>query len=146
MNYKKGKIILDQVGEDLSTYDDQGFIDHSKLYKVLRTCNATLGLKLNPEKTEVLHVSNFRTRLPDDFVSLNFAFLCTIKRFNVTPPSGFHVEYKTMPEWKKNQACVWECENKTVIYQKCEEKWQEFSDVQLVRLTEKSFKKCWQID
>lgn len=143
INYKKGKIILDQVAEDLHTYDDQGLIDYSKLYKVLRTCNSTLGLKLNPEKTEMLTVSNFKTRLPDDFVSLNFSYLCTTKTINVTPPSGFHVEYKNMYEWKRKTTCLWEKECKQVIYQKCDEQWQEFSNLHLVRLTEKSFKRCW---
>lgn len=144
IKYRKAREIIDQVAEDLGSYDDQGLIDYSKLYKVIRKCNAVLGEKINPEKTEMVTISNYRGRLPEDFSNLNYALLCKTKKFNVTAPSGFQVEYKTLCEKKNGKCnpCLKECDNEHVIIQKCKEDWLEFSDLISVRVTTKSFKHC----
>jgi len=140
IKYKKASIILTQVAEDLSSYDDAGQIDPTKFYKILRRCNATLGLKLNPEKQAMVTVKNFKARLPEDFTVLNFAFLCQVKKINVTLPSGFHIELQNSFNWKlkDGSCCLFEKQFETVIIQKCEEKFQEFSKFDIVRVTSNS--------
>lgn len=142
LNYKKASTILEQVAEELNSYDEQGLIDNSKLYKILRTCNATLGIRLNPEKQVMVRVNNFHAPTPSDYEALNFAFLCHKKKLNVTRPHGFHVEIKSFQEWqpKDNSCCIFERETETVIVQKCKEEWQEFSHFDMVRITDST--KC----
>lgn len=141
--YRKGREIIDQVAEDLSSYDDQGLIDYTKLYKVLRKCNAALGEKINPEKEEVVQIKNFRGYLPEDFYNLNFAFICRERTFNVKPPQGFHVEYKTICKHEnKCKPCLTECDNDYVIFQYLDDNWTQYKNLELVRVDPKSFSKC----
>lgn len=142
IKYKKASLILDQVAEELNSYDEAGLIDFTKLYKVLRKCNSVLGQRINPEKQDVLTIKNFKVQLPDDFESLNLAFLCHTKKINVTPPSGFHIEYKNLCEWNSTSCGSWERDCETVIYQKCNEQWREFSHFDLVRVSQASYSKC----
>jgi hypothetical protein len=142
IKYKPASVILDQVAEELSSYDDQGMIDYGKLYKIIRKCNAILGLKLNPEKQIMLSVKNFKVKLPEDFESLNFAFLCQTKKINVTLPSGFQVEYKDVSSWKQKSCCIWQCETETVIFEKTKEEWQSFSKFDIVRVNSSSMGQC----
>lgn len=143
IKYRKGKEIIDQVADDLGSYDDQGLIDYSRLYKILRRCNATLGEKLNPDRQAVIHVKNYRAYLPEDFVSLNYAFVCTKREVNVTPPKGFQIEYKTLCTKAKNcDPCITECDNDYAIFQLLDDEWTQYKSLETVSVNSKSFNKC----
>lgn len=144
IKYRRAQEIINQVADDLSSYYDQGLIDFSKLYKVIRKCNAALGEKINPEKQEVIHVKNFKSYLPEDFSALNYAFVCKTKTILAPPPpKGFQIEYKTICEGTKScSPCITECDNQVVIYQKLDENWTQFKDLEVVRISPKSFNKC----
>lgn len=144
IKYRKGRELLDQVADDLSSYDDGGMIDYSKLYKVLRTCNATLGEKINPEKDDVLSVENYRCRIPEDFLNLNYSLVCTNKKINITPPAGFQIEYESVCDLSSRfcSPCYSEDSSACSIVQKVNEQYYEFTDVKLVQVNSKSFKHC----
>jgi len=143
IKYRKAREIIDQVADDLSSYDDQGLIDYSRLFKVLRKCNEFLGHRINPEKQEVIRIQNFKGILPEDFSSLNFAFVCTEKLVNVTPPKGFQVEYKTVCKGKKScSPCLTDCDNDFVIYQYLDDDWIQFKSLEPLQISSKSFNKC----
>lgn len=143
MKYRKAKEIIDQVADDLNSYDAQGLIDPSHLYKILRRCNESLGHKINPSKQTVVHVKNYRSVLPDDFVELNLAFMCTKQTVNVTPPKGFQIEYRTTCLGQKScNPCLTECNNEFVIYQLLDENWTQFVNLSTVAINQRSVSKC----
>lgn len=143
IKYKKAKELLDSVSEDLEAYADSGLIDNSRLYKIIRRCNAMLGEKINPEKEEIIIINNYKGRLPDDFQNMNFAFICRHKKANISFPSGFHVEYKTLCENKATcSPSLSQCGKDYVIVQKCNDEFVEYSKFDNVRVTTRSFKFC----
>ena len=145
MKYRKASEIIDQVAEDLSSYDDQGLIDYSKLYKVIRKCNATLGERINPEKQEMIEIKTFKGYMPSDFSSLNYAFKCTKETTTVcNPPAGFQIEYKTCSQCveKKCSPCVSDCTGTYQIYQLLDDCWTQFTNLQVCRVTPRSAKSC----
>ncbi len=144
MTYRKASELIEQVSEDLDSYSDQGLIDASKLYKILRRCNGQMGQRINPEKDQVIHVKDYRSYLPEDFLSLNYAFICKTRTVNVgTPNQGFHVEYKTVcTKDNKCKVCVDESCGEVCIYQLLDENWTQFKDVEVLRVNPKSFNMC----
>lgn len=144
MNYRKGRELIDQVAEDLSSYDDQGLIDYSKLYKILRRCNATLGLRINPEKTEMIQIKEYKGYVPEDFKVLNHAFLCKEKVYDVCAPKKVYVEYQTLCTGDKKTCspCLTEDCGDYAIYQLLDDNWTQFKQLEVCRATTKSFNKC----
>lgn len=143
IKYRKAKEIIDQVADDLSSYDDQGLIDYGHLYRILRRCNETLGHKLNPSKEEIVHIKNHRGSLPNDFLSLNFSFVCTTKQVNVTPPKGFQIEYKTLcTRSGKCNPCLTECDNDYAIFQLLDDNWTQYKNLEVVGVSSKSSPRC----
>lgn len=143
IKYRKAKELIDQVADDLSAYDDQGLIDYGHLYKILRRCNEVLGHKINPEKQEIIRIKNFRSVAPSDFMTLNFAFVCSTKDVRTDRPSGFHVEYQTCSTTEKScNVCLTECDNEIVIVQKLDENWTQFKNLETVAVSPNSRKKC----
>lgn len=141
IKYKKAKILIDQVAEDLDSYADNGLIDYSKLYKVLRRCNGDLGQRINPEKQAVIHIVNYRGMLPEDFVALNYALVCSTKRVNSTPPKGFQIEYETL--CKNGSTCgLHDCDPDYAVYQLLDDEWTQYIDLEAVRLSPKSYSRC----
>lgn len=76
LQYKTFDELLDSVKIDLRTYDLEGMIDNQSLIKVAQRVNYELGLRINPNRTKMLEVTNFRAKLPSDFYVLNHALLC----------------------------------------------------------------------
>jgi hypothetical protein len=76
LEYRTFTELLDSVKIDLRTYDLEGMIDDQTLIKVAQRVNYELGLKINPNKTKMLEVTNFRAKVPSDFYSINHALLC----------------------------------------------------------------------
>lgn len=144
MKYRKAREIIDQVAEDLSSYDDEGLIDYSKLYKIIRRCNSTLGFRINPELQEIVHIKSYKGYLPEDFITLNYAFLCKSKQVNVSVSQGFQVEYKTLCQNKKNKCspCVSDHCGDYAIYQLLDDNWTQYTQMEVIRINPKSFNKC----
>lgn len=97
LEYRTFDELLDSVKIDLRTFDLEGMIDDQTLIKVAQRVNYELGLKINPNKTKMLEITNYRAKLPSDFYSINHALLCrgSIEMHN--PPLW---SYKTYQQGK----------------------------------------------
>ena len=68
--------LLNEVRDDFEQLEAEGYIDSSKLIRVVKTINKKLGLKLHKDKQQIITVSNYKAKLPNDFYKLNFGLLC----------------------------------------------------------------------
>lgn len=59
--------ILASVRNDLPAADNQGFIDESRIIKIIALCNEKLGIRIREKKECFLPVRNFHAQLPLDF-------------------------------------------------------------------------------
>lgn len=137
MKYKSAQDIFDSVQEELDVYAQEGKIDTSKLIKVIKECNAFLNLDINDEKNVLLEVKNYKVKLPNDFIALNFAILCKIVKYSDNKPSGFQVEYKDVTCKDKSPCALCTCESdcgEFVIFQKCPDSFVEYTYYDLVKL------------
>jgi hypothetical protein len=94
LKYRTFDELLDSVKIDIRTYDLEGMIDDQTLIKVVQRVNYDLGLKINPNRTKMLEVSNYRAKLPSDFYVLNHALLCTGSIETETPPLWSYKTYQ----------------------------------------------------
>jgi hypothetical protein len=94
LKYRTFDELLDSVKIDIRTYDLEGMIDDQTLIKVVQRVNYDLGLKINPNRTKMLEVSNYRAKLPSDFAVLNHALLCTGSIETETPPLWSYKTYQ----------------------------------------------------
>jgi hypothetical protein len=133
MRYKLAQDIFDSVAEELHIYSEEGVIDNSKFIKVIKACNAFLGLDINREGQTILDVQNYKARLPLDFTALNFAVLCSSKFVDQTQPSGFHVEQVDVPMNCSVDACGSDC-GEFVVFQKCDKTFKEYTQTELVKV------------
>lgn len=67
---------MTSVESDLDSYADEGMIDRAKYIKTVQTCNADLSININPERTAIIDIKNYRAELPSDFHVLDAIFLC----------------------------------------------------------------------
>lgn len=68
--YITADVIINQVKNMLSSYFNQGTLDESIMYPKIRSCLDTLGLKVHPMKSEIIHINDRQGRLPLDFYKL----------------------------------------------------------------------------
>ena len=76
LKYKTANQLLDEVLVDFQTYALENMIDPQTLIKVARRVNYDLGLRINQQKEAMLEVEHGKVKLPDDFYTFNFAFIC----------------------------------------------------------------------
>lgn len=69
--------IIASVKNDFSAYENQGFIDESRIIKTIALCNEKLGIRIRDKKECFLPVRNFHAELPADFGKV--AFTCAIE-------------------------------------------------------------------
>ena len=93
LQYKTFDELLDSVKIDLRTYDLEGMIDNQSLIKVAQRVNYELGLRINPNRTKMLEITNFRAKLPSDFYVLNHALLCMGSIEMQNPPMWSYKTY-----------------------------------------------------
>lgn len=86
--YRTFDELLDSVRIDLKTFDLEGMFEPQQLLKVAIRVNYELGLKVNPTRSKILEVHKNKTRLPDDFYTMNFALVCNGKRALETPQTA----------------------------------------------------------
>lgn len=94
LKYRTFDELLDSVKIDLRSFDLEGMIDDQTLIKVVQRVNYDLGLKINPNRTKMLEVSNYRAKLPSDFYVLNHALLCTGSVDTYVPPLWSYKTYQ----------------------------------------------------
>lgn len=76
LKYKTANQLLDEVLVDFQTYALENMIDPQTLIKVVRRVNYDLGLRINQQREAMLEVEHGKVKLPDDFYTFNFAFIC----------------------------------------------------------------------
>jgi hypothetical protein len=76
LKYRTFDSLLEDVMVDLQVYALENMIEPQTLIKVARKANYLLGLRINQTKEVVLDVTNHRVKLPDDFYTFNYAFIC----------------------------------------------------------------------
>lgn len=93
LQYRTFEELLDSVKIDLRTYDLEGMIDDQSLIKVAQRVNYDLGLRINPNRTKMLEIENYRAKLPSDFYVLNHALLCKGSLTLQNPPLWSYKTY-----------------------------------------------------
>lgn len=93
LKYKTFEELLDSVKIDLRTFDLEGMIDDQSLIKVAQRVNYDLGLRINPNRTKMLEIENYRAKLPSDFYVLNHALLCKGSLTLQNPPLWSYKTY-----------------------------------------------------
>jgi hypothetical protein len=84
LQYRTFDQLLDEVSSDFSVYANEGMIEPGQLIKVAQRVNYDLGLRIHGTKEKILDIEKKKTKLPDDFYVLNYAYLCG--RYTVTTP------------------------------------------------------------
>lgn len=92
IKYRTFDQLLEDVTVDLSTYALEGMIEPQQLIKVAMRVNFDLGLRVQPERHEVLEIEKGKAKLPSNFYSLNYANICGTYRVEYDAPSGSHIE------------------------------------------------------
>jgi hypothetical protein len=84
IKYRTFDELLGEVATDFTMYNNEGLIEPSQLIKIAQKINYDLGLKIHGTKEKVLEIEKRKTKLPDDFYVLNYAYLCG--RYTVSQP------------------------------------------------------------
>ena len=76
LRYRTFDQLLSDVLIDFRAYALENMIDPQTLIKVARRVNYELGLRINQTSETVLEVCHGHAKLPDNFYTFNFAFIC----------------------------------------------------------------------
>lgn len=92
IKYKTFTELLNEVSSDFTMYNTEKMIDPAQLIKVAQRVTYDLGLRVHGTKETILELSHSKTKLPDDFYVLNYAYLCG--KYRVVEPRmmGRHTE------------------------------------------------------
>lgn len=144
LRYAPVKQLFDSIAEDFKVYDEQNQIDYSTLIKVVKTCNAELSLKINPDAEAIVEVTNYKGKLPDNFEALDFALLCSKRVVDMAPPTGFQMEQTTQRvcTGDKCDVCLVDCDVEYKVIQKTAREWVEFTDLDVVKVVNNSFRQA----
>jgi hypothetical protein len=76
LKYRTFDQLLEDVTVDLNTFALENMIEPQQLIKLTKKINYDLGLRINQTKEILLEVCHGKVKLPDDFYTFNFAFIC----------------------------------------------------------------------
>lgn len=76
LKYKTLTQLLNEVSVDFTMFNTENLIDPAQLIKVAQRVTYDLGLRIHGTKEKVLEICHTKTKLPDDFYVLNYAYLC----------------------------------------------------------------------
>jgi hypothetical protein len=76
LKYRTFNSLLEDVSIDFNTFALENMIEPQQLIKLTKKLNYDLGLRINQTKEVILEVCHGRVKLPDDFYTFNFAFVC----------------------------------------------------------------------
>jgi len=82
--YRTFDELVYEVATDFVQYNNEGMIEPGQLIKVAQRVNYDLGLRIHGTKEKIIDIEKNKTRLPDDFYVLNYAFLCG--KYTVSEP------------------------------------------------------------
>lgn len=92
IKYRTFEQLLEDVSIDFSTYALEGMIEPQQLIKVAMRVNFDLGLRIQKQKQVILEVEKGKVKLPNDYYSLNFAYMTGTYRVETKMPAGTIVE------------------------------------------------------
>lgn len=76
LKYRTFDQLLEDVTVDFSALALENMIEPQQLIKLAKKLNYDLGLRINQQKEVILDVTHGKVKLPDDFYTFNFAFIC----------------------------------------------------------------------
>ena len=76
LKYRTFDQLLEDVTVDLHTFALENMIEPQQLIKLAKKLNYDLGLRVNQQKEIILDVTHGKVKLPDDFYTFNFAYIC----------------------------------------------------------------------
>jgi hypothetical protein len=76
LKYRPFDQLLEDVTIDMNTFALENMIEPQQLIKVAKRINYDLGLRINQTKEVILEVCHGKVKLPDNFYTFNFAFIC----------------------------------------------------------------------
>jgi hypothetical protein len=76
LKYRTFDQLLEDVTVDFSSLALENMIEPQQLIKLAKKLNYDLGLRINQQKEIILDVSHGKVKLPDDFYTFNFAYIC----------------------------------------------------------------------
>jgi hypothetical protein len=76
LKYRTFDQLLEDVTIDFNTFALENMIEPQQLIKIAKKLNYDLGLRVNQQKEIILDVTHGKVKLPDDFYTFNFAYIC----------------------------------------------------------------------
>jgi hypothetical protein len=76
LKYRTFDQLLEDVTVDLNTFALENMIEPQQLIKLAKKLNYDLGLRINQQKEIILDINHGKVKLPDDFYTFNFAYIC----------------------------------------------------------------------
>jgi hypothetical protein len=76
LRYRPFDQLLEDVSIDMNTIALENMIEPQQLIKVAKRINYDLGLRINQTREVILEVCHNKVKLPDNFYTFNFAFIC----------------------------------------------------------------------
>jgi len=83
LKYRTFDQLLEDVSIDMNTFALENMIEPQTLIKLVRKLNYDLGLRINQTSEVLLDVTHSKVKLPDNFYTWNYAFICTDYREHV---------------------------------------------------------------
>lgn len=114
LKYRTFDQLLSDVMVDFKNYSLENMIEPQELIKVARRVNYDLGLRICRTNEALLEVEKGTVRLPDDFYTFNFAFICGSITHRFVPPQGTHIEERSIPKYREQPATINLCTDAVV--------------------------------
>jgi hypothetical protein len=101
LEYRTFDQLLEDVTIDLYTFALETMIEPQPLIKVVRKINYDLGLRINQQKEALVEICHGHGKLPDNFYTFNFGFVCgDYMAYSSYPTGGTNIQevpYKEVP-------------------------------------------------
>lgn len=81
MRYLSSTDLINEVRDELHYWVEQGKVDDSIFYPVIRLCLSNMGGRILPEKETMLEIKSGKSPLPKDFKNLIMALSCLQKEY-----------------------------------------------------------------
>lgn len=88
LKYRTFDQLMEDIMVDFQSFALENMIEPQQLIKVVKRVNYDLGLRINTTRETMLEVCHGKVKLPDDFYTFNFAFICGEFEQMVGYPSG----------------------------------------------------------
>jgi hypothetical protein len=92
IQYRTFDQLIEEVSIDFSTYALEGMIEPQQLIKVAMRVNFDLGVRVQRSRQVILDIDKGKAKMPNNFYSLNFAYMTGKYRVESSVPSGTLIE------------------------------------------------------